>query len=203
MIDVHIINTDRPYRKRCVDSLSGEPINLFEAPFIKGRIGKARVNGIKMGTSEFVSFVDDDDILVPGAFTRALDILQQGFSAYYSNHYVMDVDGKVYGRWFDKPAKAIGFSQETQMHHIVVYRRELIEPVFAATELALYKERTLFNLASIYHGRVFGDDRMGLYWRVHEDSAHTQVTAETQEWKDEVKRYRDMIMCPPTGNNNE
>jgi len=194
MIDVHVIQTGRKYAKECLDSLHDEPINLFLSKFIEGRIGLARVKAIMEGNSEFVSFVDDDDILVPGTFGIALEVLKKGYSAYYTNHFVMDSEKKVYGKWFHKPAKPIGFSQNIQMHHVVVYRRSIIERVFDSTALARTSERTLFNLASIYHGVVYGDDRMGLYWRVHDDSAHNVKWENPKEWHIEVDRYQQKIL---------
>jgi len=194
MIDVHIAKSNRPYFDECVESLKNEPINLHIVPYQE--YGAMRIEGFMKGTSPFVAAVDDDDIVVEGVFHRALDALNKGYSAYYSNHHIMNGEGTVYGKWFDKLAKPIGFSQLRQMHHVVVYRREIIQPVLKYLSGIKIKDKELLNLKSIYDGTVFGDNFMGLYWRVHDQSIHTTRRREDNppEWTEQVEWYRHQLL---------
>lgn len=199
MIDVHVLVSDRPYIKECLESLKSEHIKIHLIDVDNENYGKARARGFSSGNFPYVASIDDDDIVVPEVFDRAIRILKTGnHTAYYSNHHVMDVDGKVYGQWFNQPAPNIGFSQCLQMHHVVVYRREIIEPVLKYLDGVKTQERRLLNLASIYSGKVFGDTFKGLYWRVHDGGLHKKYSVHDnpKEWHDIVKSYEKKL-CPP------
>jgi len=75
-----------------------------QSPYIKLHIlphdanyGAARAEGFSMWNNPFVAAVDD--IVVPEVFKRALNVLvDSNYSAYYSNHHVMEVEGNVFGQ---------------------------------------------------------------------------------------------------------
>ena len=81
MIDVHIIKFDEPQWQidRCLESLKDEPVTLhivqgfYEWPPYQGR-----ALGYSKGTAPYVSYVDPDDYLVPGAFTKLLTAIESG-----------------------------------------------------------------------------------------------------------------------------
>lgn len=196
-VDVHIIKSDRGYFDECMESIKDEPINLHLLEHSEGEHGKLRIEGFKKGDSPYVALIDDDDVVIPGVFQRAIDVMEQGYSAYYSNHYVMDAEGNVYGRRFTKPMPPIGYSQWKQMHHVVVYRRDIITPILHLLDGVQLGDKLLLNLKSIYDGRVFGENRMGLYWRVHEKSMHKTrfIDDNPQEWHDAVEDYKNKLLA--------
>ena len=81
MIDVHILTHNEPQWQidRCLESLKDEPINLHivhgfdEWPPYQGR-----ALGFSKGTAPYVSYVDPDDYIVPGAFTKLLAVIESG-----------------------------------------------------------------------------------------------------------------------------
>ena len=77
--DVHIIVSPEyeQYHQQCFDSLKDEPINIHKIPATPGDIGIGRYNGFHSGTAEFISFVDDDDYIVPGVYQKLIDLLDQ------------------------------------------------------------------------------------------------------------------------------
>ena len=194
-IDVNIIISDRGYYQECADSLKNEPVNIHEFKQ-SPEYGKLRIKGFSAGSSPYVAAVDDDDIVVEGIFQRALEIMEQGYTAYYSNHYVMDAEKNVYGKRFDRLSSNIGFSQDHQMHHIVVYRRDIIEEVLPYLDGVKTRDKQLLNLKCIHDGTVFGENRMGLYWRIHDKNMHKNVKTEDnpQHWKDKVTEYKTKIL---------
>lgn len=101
LIDVHLITHNEPQWQldRCLDSLKSEPINLRifqgfdEWPPIQGR-----ALGYSKGTAPYVSYVDPDDYIVPGAFTKLLTAIQSGdYDAAYGWEIVIikGVQGKI------------------------------------------------------------------------------------------------------------
>ena len=194
-IDVHIIKSGRGYYDECIKSLKNEPINIHELNYSPD-FGRVRMDGFSTGSSPYVAAVDDDDIVIEGIFERALEVMEQGYTAYYSNHYIMDASKNVYGKWFDTVYPPIGFAQEIQMHHVTVFRRDIIEPILPYLEGIKASHKKLLNLKCIHDGTVFGEDIMGLYWRIHDKNMHkeTNKNDNPQQWKDKVKEYQTKIL---------
>lgn len=64
------------WRAKCDESLRGEPVAVHPVQGIPGDYPRARCESFKTGSLEFVSYVDPDDYVMPGAFeacTRLLD----------------------------------------------------------------------------------------------------------------------------------
>lgn len=197
MIDVHIIKSDRGYYDECIDSLKDEPIDIHILKHSEGNLGKLRTEGFLKGNNEYAAAIDDDDILVKGTFNRAIQSLSSGnFTAYYTNHHIMDANKNVYGKWFDGLAEPVGFAQCKQMHHVVVYKKSVIEPVLKYLYGAKTFDKRLLNLKAIHDGEVKGDDAFGLYWRIHDKQMHKTNHVETNptEWKEKVAEYEKKIL---------
>jgi hypothetical protein len=62
--------------EQCLASLENEPINLHVLPGVRGHIGAGRAAGFATGEAEFVSFVDPDDWIEPGAVSKCLDAIR-------------------------------------------------------------------------------------------------------------------------------
>lgn len=76
-LDVHVLihpTTPQAWVTQCLDSvraaiaLAGYPVALHTLPAVLGHIGRARRAGYGLGTGEYVTSVDDDDWIEPGAF---------------------------------------------------------------------------------------------------------------------------------------
>ncbi len=74
-IDVHIIRFKEPdwMMDRCLSSLNGQPVNIH---IVKGEAEfpafKARAKGFSKGHAPYVSYVDPDDEVKPGAYEKML-----------------------------------------------------------------------------------------------------------------------------------
>jgi len=70
-IDVVVsVRKDNPYLQACLDSLKDEQINLIVLP-ASDCLGNARIEGYEKSTAPYICYIDDDDVVVPGAFARA------------------------------------------------------------------------------------------------------------------------------------
>ena len=122
MIDVHIIvssDTPRDWVDQCLDSVSdaaelaGFPVYGHVVDGVPGHIGRARAAGYALGEQPYVTFVDDDDYVLPHAFSQMADPLRSGVSAVCTPELTLQ-NGQ-YRRGADR-------------HHLIAYRRErLIE----------------------------------------------------------------------------
>jgi hypothetical protein len=118
MIDVHIIlRTDTPlaWRQQCLESASkaavmaGYPVFIHPVDAVAGHIGQARANGYAQGSQSFVTYVDDDDYLLPNAFAVLNDALASTPDAIFPAELALQN-----GQFCDGP----------QRHHLAVYRRD-------------------------------------------------------------------------------
>jgi glycosyltransferase involved in cell wall biosynthesis len=87
-------------------------VNLHTTPGIAGNIGQARNNVVLLGTAPYVTFIDDDDYVLPNAFSILEPIFSNNPVAIYTAEDVLNIDGSVtYG--------GVG-------HHMAVYSRDFL-----------------------------------------------------------------------------
>lgn len=116
MIDVHVLThsaTRDDWLAECLASMQGQPCTVHVVPGIEGNIAAGRQIGFALGNHPFVTFVDSDDYVLPGAMQMALDSLADGVQAVVTDELVT-VGGEVVGV---KP-----------WHHMHVVRREVLAP---------------------------------------------------------------------------
>ncbi len=132
MLDVIVtISKDTPpdYVNTCLAPvrnatlLADYPINIFEEPGVPGNIGAAMANGFARTTSKYVMWVDDDDFLLPNAFTAFADDLNHNFAALFAREVMILANGRLVPR--------------DMRHHPAVFRRDVIERVNLATYRAV------------------------------------------------------------------
>lgn len=134
--DVHVITIGRSdqWFDQCLKSLEGEPVNIHIIEGTQGHIGVGRFKGFSTGNAEFVSFVDDDDFIDPGAFEhcfKILDktpniigvstrerILKENFTTEQEIYNPNDVD----------EYRSEACNDISSIHHLVVMRRKMLEP---------------------------------------------------------------------------
>ena len=89
MLDVHVIvGTARvEWLAQCLSSvvhamaIAPFPMALHVVPGEAGHIGRGRARGYAAGTFPYVTFVDDDDYVLPGAFAQMAEAFRQQPSA--------------------------------------------------------------------------------------------------------------------------
>jgi glycosyltransferase involved in cell wall biosynthesis len=119
MLDVHVLTGSAPkaWLDQCLAS-------IFEArgkaPFRvdvhvlageAGHIGRGRAAGYAMGTQPYVTFVDDDDYLLPDAFSAMNPAIDSGVTAICSTEILQFTANQVVGK---------------SRHHLTAFRRDQI-----------------------------------------------------------------------------
>lgn len=139
-IDCHVLYCHEPknWLEGALRSLENEPVNVHLCPGIAGHVGLARSNAFKQGSAEYVSFVDGDDEVMPGAFDAALAVLDahpEVVSTYCDIQLIGAPDGEGYIKNEWNPVKQLTHSAE--VHHLHVMRRGAVEKCLV--ELAKWK----------------------------------------------------------------
>jgi hypothetical protein len=94
-IDVHILTrptSSKEWLAECIDSLKDEPVNLYVTQGVEGSIGQGRYHAFKLGNAPFVSFVDDDDLVVPGIYSEITNHLRAD-RVVFTDEILIDKDG--------------------------------------------------------------------------------------------------------------
>jgi hypothetical protein len=133
-VDLYVLkwnSNDRPeWLKQCLDSLAGEPVNLgvFDGAL---EIGKARAAAIREGAAPYVSFVDDDDWVEPGAIQKCVGFLEynKSFVGTYTDLNYRKMNGDLIrsstkGIWC--PRKQMMDMGGGSVGHLSVFRRDAV-----------------------------------------------------------------------------
>jgi Glycosyl transferase family 2 len=173
-VDVHVLllpDTLQNWWDECRMSLRDEPITLHEVSGVKGHVGKARANGFRHGESPYVSFVDPDDLVIPGAFQACLDVLEQNPEACgaYTDEMLISAEGKELnpGLWSGRPWNPLLMLEPKYMHHILVMRRKFVQPHLEEIE-EKWPNMAEFVLKGLLcqYGPWIHVDRFGYKWRM-------------------------------------
>lgn len=132
-VDTHVLllpETNQQWWEECQATLTDEPINLHLVNGIPGHIGKARANAYQLGDTPYISFVDPDDLVIPGAFQACIDALEANPQACgaYTDEILISESGETIeqGIWTGKPWNPLLMLEPKYMHHIIVMRREYV-----------------------------------------------------------------------------
>lgn len=120
MLDVHILNYDPnpEFWKQCIDSVN-VAVNNANYPIAihitNGDInfGKARHEAYRLGIYPYVTFVDNDDYLLPQAFSILEPVLYQNPDAIFTRELQLGIDGKIR-------------SVISGRHHLQIYKRSML-----------------------------------------------------------------------------
>lgn len=119
-VDVHVIILDRTPKdwvKQCIESIHAAArfspfmVHLFTVEGVLGHIGVGRAKGYALGNSPYVTYVDDDDYLIPEAFHEMSEALEQEPDAAFPGEYVLE----------NNQHRVM-----LRRHHLPFYRREHI-----------------------------------------------------------------------------
>lgn len=157
MLDCHIIvsaDTPRAWVAQCLDSVhgaadrAGYPVAVHVVDGVQGHIGKARAAGYALGSHPYVTCVDDDDFILPGAFAQMADALRSGAPAICTPELTLQ-NGQ--------------FRPGHNRHHLIAYRRDVLIdhaqwPCCGdVAQLAAITDADVIDLrAHVYVHRIYG-----------------------------------------------
>ncbi len=159
-------------------------------PAAGAHIGVNRARGFSLGGSAYVSFVDDDDIVVPGAYPACLNALaiNPGAVGAYSDELIIDDSGGTIGNGI---STGVDWSITRQIcmmpliHHGVVMRRSAVMPILPEiSRWPHFPEQVLFGLLAKI-GPWIHIPMIGYKWRRHPGQAINSRGAEI----DDVVRF--------------
>ncbi len=185
-IDVHILHlpsTDTALWEECLHSLEEEPIQLHLTKGVPGHIGKARYAGFRKGSLPYISCVDPDDVVIPGAFHACLEALEENQDACgaYTDEQIIDYSGKVLkpGLWSHLPWNPLLQLEPKYLHHIFVMRRCFAEKYYL--ELLRWPSMPEYILKCLItaHGPWLHVNRFGYKWRIGSEASHNKMTLMT------------------------
>lgn len=130
-IDCHILLDPARQDSGCamLKQLQTEPINILALAARPGNITAARVEAIRCGSSPYVCWVDDDDEITPGIFSRLqteLDRRPDACGVFSSEVQIRDGIAQAIS-----PTPLVPWSVEAMIdrhpfvHHVALFRREL------------------------------------------------------------------------------
>ena len=195
MIDCHVLVDPCRDASAVLAQLAAEPVNLHIAPARPGRISAARAAAIRAGSAPYVCWVDDDDQIAPGIFSRLLAALEQNPEAcgVYCREARVDVSGRVLGvsppagwRWSIDDM----IDQHPRVHHIAVMRRETVLPLLDAMQ----RWPMVGDQWLIWMQAQFGPwqllDEIGYTWRRHaaQVTASATITKELAQAKQDARQ---------------
>ena len=173
MIDVHVLTysgTRQTWLDQCLRSLEGEPCTVHVVQGVEGNVGAGRAHAYTLGEHDFVSYVDSDDYILPGAVTACLRALR-------SKRAVVTLEQRLWGNYIAKLREG--------GHHLVAYRREDVLPLLPH----LHKHPYLCDMLVLKKLRPFQLDYEGYVWRMHEGQGHRRTDmAQRQRLEDACQR---------------
>ena len=102
MLDVLLTvseDTPRSFVAKCSSSveeaarLAGFPVNVIVVPGVPGSIGDAMANGVARAENPYVCWVDDDDFVLPNAFSCLGPALRAGAPAVFARELHLMANG--------------------------------------------------------------------------------------------------------------
>jgi len=178
MIDVHIIERDKPFAEWLATALASIPTDICTIHHFKAEgnpIWKNRIKGYSLGEHEYVSFVDDDDYVHEGAFEACLDWLEihPDCDAVGTFEEMLLPSGEIKVLDIDK-CLSMDFASSKgywlMLHHVVVFRRTSLVPFLRFMQGEIHSEHVL-KLAMFNAGlKAKMLPIIGYTWRRHSSS---------------------------------
>lgn len=153
MIDVHVIDSDiiEPDRQRLLPkdeffkSLESEPVTVRVVNPISGNVCLARVQAFLKGINPYVSFVDDDDIVIPGTFQKCLDFLiaNPQYGGVYTNSVMRYSNGFEVPMYSNHDWSIQHHAEKpVPIHQVIVIRRKIMEAAISKLLSSRFCENT-------------------------------------------------------------
>jgi hypothetical protein len=189
MIDVHVLTlpeTNTIWFDELLESLRFEPIKLHIIDGIKGNLGLARTKGFQLGDCKYVSYVDHDDLVIPGIFRKVLDCLDNtACSGVYTDEVLMNEFGKVFALGWSIDHRPFMSDKRLQicniggqyMHHLIVLKREYVEKCLPLQSKMLPEPELLNKMLEF--GPLVHLREIGYKWRIHKDNGYKEIRCHT------------------------
>lgn len=141
MLDVHInvMEATKPeWVGQCIQTVQAAaeratfPVAVHVFPGVPGHVGLARQRGYSAGSHPYVTFVDDDDFVLPDAFEVLRAALEQGPDAVFGREMHLQNGHLSVGR---------------VRHHLDVYRRSITD-AFEWPRWRYYQDVAIREMAS-------------------------------------------------------
>lgn len=181
MIDVHcLIHTSEitPYEEQIVAQMQNEKYANFHVVKNGSNIGLGRVVGFLTGKAPYVSYVDYDDLIEPGIFTKINEVMSSGIPWCYTDEVLIDEDGNfIKPGWSSHPElysenvlQYVRVKPGVHVHHILTFRRDLITPkmCFIMKQLGELPEEYLRTELAAYDFEYINE--VGYYYRQHSNN---------------------------------
>jgi len=204
MIDIHILQHPQQDRtthlKRVLRKLGKIPdlVNIFLTPGVDRHIGLGRMQGFSLGTSDYVTFIDDDDDIEPNIFQDCIDLLDGDDSI---DAVVTDerhvIDGKIkkpLRKWLPVDGQQYDIETARYIHHLVVFRRSSIQPYLDM--LQNWPDLCEFTMCGkmILDGKKFIHlDKVGYYWYLHPNNARNMKIVPSQDTIEMMKTMYTIV----------
>ena len=158
MIDVHVLThsgTRPEWLVQCLASLADEPCTVHVVPGVEGNIAAGRAAGFALGDHPYVTFVDSDDYVLPGAMQAVTAALGSGLDAVVTGEMLL-ADGQLHGPRYG--------------HHLFALRRTVLTPRLATYAQDFHAMHCVCALARI--ARPARLDAVTYVWRQHPAQTH-------------------------------
>ncbi len=178
-VDVHIVvSQNEPWFPQCFDSLKNEPVNIFYIDAIPGHTSAARTLGFLNGDSEYVSFVDPDDEVIPGIFSDCIEILEKdkSLSGVYTDEILINANGEFLNNGWSMNPPTLPWLQELHqgIHHLRVLRRS------AVMKCLPLKTKRMPEIILMHEIKKCGPlhhlNKIGYKWRIHGSNTYMTYT---------------------------
>lgn len=205
LIDVQIIvgNEKPEWFKGCFESLKDERVNILLGARLEGNLNLLRYQIWSKGTGDWITFIDADDYIVPGAFDLIYEAIENNPTASIitTDEYMINRDGVIIG-------KGPMFGQDINIehvrahpriaHHITCYKREALEIAKKKILEYNYGVEWIMSCAASSIGDVVKIKKPLYYWRKYEGQSHKMdiqnvytghLAKLREELKNEYKAY--------------
>ena len=182
-VDIHILvdpTTPADWRTAALASADQEGAQVWPVPAVPGRLGAARALGYAQGTAPLVGFVDDDDLLLPGAVAAiksALAARPDAAGAFTDEAWETPAGDRPGLSTLNGSAWNPGLSLLLggYAHHFLVLRRAAIQDVLGELEAwGPWADYVLRGLACRF-GPLVHVPMTGYRWRVRAHRTHTRI----------------------------
>ena len=202
-VDLHILTCERTTRRQdwlaqAVASCDGQPVTIHLMDNA-GTIGEGRATGLAEGNAEFVSWLDDDDWLLPGAVESCLNALVDHPEAvgaftdelrYREGIQVGVGEGNDTGPW----SPELQLTRISYARHLVVMRRAAVMPFLPIiAQHASLSEYVLRGLI-VQYGPWIHVERDGYIHRQHDENKANITPTTPEQRKAAVDRVRPVLM---------
>ncbi len=192
MVDIHVLvmgDTNPDWFAECIESLISENVTIHLTDGYAGDLGNGRADGYDQGDGEYVSYVDPDDLILPGAVDDCVELLNANptaAAAYTLSDTINSAGDTVKGipslAMYRAVNKTSRYPAWTRAHPLIVYRRSVMEKILPEIreQEHLWADRWTIAFAR-RHGEFLCTETVGYCWRRHADQTHRTTLRETRK----------------------